>query len=247
MVLMLTISSCAPEPTSGGGSPSGTPPLVNWNGNSNGQVVLDVNNEKFGVTSSERYLYSFNRKTKYYDSHVNDKAEVYIDGRQIGLVTLADAGGGTKKVAVFAEYDSVNKVYKALDFYTGENGRETYRVTSKVIAVVAGGDNVIEEQEPRPEITFQMTDACNDGYITRLRFFSPANNWVWPSNSDYYVLSGTKSYKLNCTLNDKICFGAENGDSSGRYWGVGLDGEKGCEDCCYQCNGITAKRSLGCN
>jgi|GEM_PF-4009661 len=103
-------------------------------------------------------------------------------------------------------------------------------------------------------INWTLTDACNDGYLIRLRFHEVLNgqrtNWLWPGGTQYYQLSGTQSYRLTCSVGTQVCYGAENGDNSGSTWGIGLDGTQSCEDCCYTCETGTVtsqSRSLICN
>jgi hypothetical protein len=38
----------------------------------------------------------------------------------------------------------------------------------------------------------------------------------------------------NCQANEYICYGAGNKVGS-RFWGVSLDGKKGCANCCIHC------------
>ena len=105
-----------------------------------------------------------------------------------------------------------------------------------------------------PGITFRVTDACNDGYDMNYRFF--ANDagsdviGVWPEAGRVYVTRGlgeTHTHTLACTSETvKICYGARRESSSrdNSYWGVGLDGDEGCSDCCNSCptSGVTTPR-----
>ena len=108
-------------------------------------------------------------------------------------------------------------------------------------------------------ITFRITDACNDGYDINYRFFAyDASDDVvgaWPGGRLVYSarrLEETHTHRLACTSDTvKICYGAQRESSSrdNSYWGVGLDGDEGCADCCYSCppSGVVdAGRRLTC-
>lgn len=73
----------------------------------------------------------------------------------------------------------------------------------------------------------------------QLEFYSSDRNAAWPGGGEIYVLDDSEvhTYPLNCQSGETICYGAwVDGDSS-TYWGAGLDGELGCDDCCYSCSG----------
>jgi len=94
-------------------------------------------------------------------------------------------------------------------------------------------------------ITFRITDACNDGYDINYRFFAyDASDDVvgaWPGGRLVYStrrLEETHTHRLACTSDTvEICYGAQRESSSrdNSYWGVGLDGDEGCADCCNSC------------
>ena len=110
------------------------------------------------------------------------------------------------------------------------------------------------------EITFRITDACNDGYDINYRFFAnDASDDVvggWPGGNLVYStrrLGETHTHTLACPSNTvKICYGAQRESSSrdNSYWGVGLDGDEGCADCCISCPSsgvVTGGRRLTCS
>ncbi|GAB3286317.1 DUF7477 domain-containing protein [Parahaliea aestuarii] len=95
-------------------------------------------------------------------------------------------------------------------------------------------------------LTINITDACNDGRPLDYRFFDKTNNLVWPNSSQYYYTSGyysTDSHTLSCRTGAQICYGAE---TDNWYWGVGLDGDRGCEDCCVTCQTTEFNVNPGC-
>lgn len=88
-------------------------------------------------------------------------------------------------------------------------------------------------------VVFEIEDACYDGRRTELKFFaydSPSNiAAVWPNDRQHYLLSdgGSNEYRLRAQGSWNVCYGARSeNDTRGRYWGVGIDGNRGCSDCC---------------
>ena len=93
-----------------------------------------------------------------------------------------------------------------------------------------------------PTVVLNIADGCNDGVSLRYRAFSATSptarpDRVWPSSSETYVAQVVEqayTHRLSCTPGRNICFGAEGSDGQGR-WGVGIDGDRSCNDCCVTC------------
>lgn len=85
-------------------------------------------------------------------------------------------------------------------------------------------------------LVWPFEDSCSDGYTTQLRFFDAANGLIWPSNDEVYILEGSNTYSLRCRTGADVCYGAQpNNPFTNAYWGVGIDGDQSCTDCCYTC------------
>jgi hypothetical protein len=98
-------------------------------------------------------------------------------------------------------------------------------------------------------MTWSLTDACNDGRGIQVRFFDKTNNLVWPpDNTQVYVAgqNGTVNVSLAAQAGAKICYGAQPDPPNNRYWGVGIDGNSGCTDCCYTAAATTVRLNLAC-
>ena len=82
--------------------------------------------------------------------------------------------------------------------------------------------------------TWKITDSCFDGVGVFVRFFDETNNLVFPNSSQAYVINSGRSSTIKLTVKRgaKICYGAEPTDRDGSYWGVGLDDDEGCTNCC---------------
>ena len=88
-------------------------------------------------------------------------------------------------------------------------------------------------------VTASGTNACSE--TVQLRLFeyptgSSSASSQWPGVGRVYSLAPGGSFRstLTCTPGHLVCYGAENLHSTG-YWGVGLDGHEGCQDCCTLC------------
>ncbi len=96
-----------------------------------------------------------------------------------------------------------------------------------------------------------ITDACAEGRGIQYRLFGYANAQpqgqyigILPSGDKVFTLpeGGTATVTRNCKVEqtNKIvkswCFGGTPKPNDGnRHWGVGIEGDKGCEDCCGIC------------
>lgn len=74
-------------------------------------------------------------------------------------------------------------------------------------------------------------------YTVHLNFHSKTRNAIWPGNNKAYVLDDSQVHKvrLSCQPREKICYGAWSAGNRNTYWGVGPDGDQGCENCCAVC------------
>lgn len=98
-----------------------------------------------------------------------------------------------------------------------------------------------EAERKRNSFTFQVKSNYPDKVL--LTFYSKDQSRAWPGNGEYYVLqnSETRTYDLNCTFGEQICYGAWADDGAlSPSWGSGYKGRSGCTNCCYQCNGGTS-------
>jgi hypothetical protein len=97
-------------------------------------------------------------------------------------------------------------------------------------------------------ISLGIIDECDDGYRIDFRFYDIDNNLVWPSSTTNYYTPGygtTVSNDLSCVTGATICFGAATGEV---YWGVGLNNEYSCIDCCVECiDGASSGWNLTCD
>ena len=105
----------------------------------------------------------------------------------------------------------------------------------------------------KPTMEWTITDVCNDGKEIQYRFFHRDNSRTlktWPSTSRVYVarqFDTPYTHTLQLDSGDRICYGAAM-PGSNYYWGIGLDGDQGCDDCCYTARPglVTAGKRLTC-
>ena len=88
------------------------------------------------------------------------------------------------------------------------------------------------------DLTFTFDNEFSEDVA--VEFYSMDRDHVWPGNGEVWILGvsdGEVSYPLSCQAGELICFGAwtvENTNS----WGMGLDAQFDCTDCCAQCGSI---------
>ncbi len=108
-----------------------------------------------------------------------------------------------------------------------------------------------DPQDPPPEIpitptptsiSWTITDQCNDDRDMEFRFFQYSADGtpslVWPGEDEVYVTSGLGEAgvsNLACTSGQRVCYGARARGNTSWRWGVGLDGDEGCDKCCATC------------
>ena len=93
--------------------------------------------------------------------------------------------------------------------------------------------------------TFKLTNKAPNAVM--VRFFSRTRPVVWPDPNHHELLNddAQHSFALSCQVGEEICYGASDSVSNKRYWGVGLNGNMGCKDCCLTCgNNVASSWSL---
>ena len=91
------------------------------------------------------------------------------------------------------------------------------------------------------DATFKLTN--NAPNTIRVKLFSQTRRgWQWPSASRHWVLDDGRQHSLvagQCRPGEKICYGGSYKNKS-KHWGVGLDGNRTCSNCCITCGGSHA-------
>ena len=81
-------------------------------------------------------------------------------------------------------------------------------------------------------------------YIVDLEFYSDTRrNVAWPGGNEVYVLKNNNwnVFILNCKRCENICYGAGARGRNDLYWGVGVNFNSSCSECCYRCTGTTSR------
>jgi hypothetical protein len=85
------------------------------------------------------------------------------------------------------------------------------------------------------DVSFRFTN--NTPETIYLNLHSKARTWSWPGGKKRWILNAGQKGTVAagaCEPNEDVCYGGGNKDGS-RYWGVSLDGKKGCANCCIHC------------
>jgi hypothetical protein len=93
----------------------------------------------------------------------------------------------------------------------------------------------LEREQARRTLVVEVRSL--DKYTVHLNFRAPNRNNVWPGGSQIWPLRDSEfhTYRLSCVPGEKICYGAERSGNKNAYWGIGLDGRRGCTQCCMTC------------
>jgi len=100
-------------------------------------------------------------------------------------------------------------------------------------------------------LSWVLNDNCNDGRGLAARFFESENGRLtgqqWPGGNDAYVSNSGEaiSVDLACDESVAVCLGAEPRGDGSTFWGLGVDGNESCQDCCAQC-GSKIEENLTC-
>jgi hypothetical protein len=99
------------------------------------------------------------------------------------------------------------------------------------LLVAGAGDGSAEAGKA----TFKLTNKAPNAVM--VKFFSKTRPVVWPDANHHELLNddAQHSFALSCQVGEEICYGASDSASNKRYWGVGLNNDKACKDCCLQC------------
>lgn len=96
-----------------------------------------------------------------------------------------------------------------------------------------------------------MIDNCIDGNGIQARFFDADQNLVWPSDHGKVfptTVDGAEVREtLACIFGDKLCYGAAKNPEDNTYWGLSLEGDESCANCCVLCGGLGKTFTLNCN
>lgn len=101
---------------------------------------------------------------------------------------------------------------------------------------VAASPMPAPQQNPN---SLKMTFRNQDGHDLLLNVRTRARTHAWPAAASSWPIAAGKSHTvaIACRQGDSICFGAGRAQPDKAYWGRGVDGSHGCENCCYLCGG----------
>ena len=86
--------------------------------------------------------------------------------------------------------------------------------------------------------SFQIVDACDDGFPLTYRFFDKTHCQVWPSATTSFATGGLgviSAHDIECETGTAVCFGGHTDGGGGVALGLGLNGDLQCPDCCTLC------------
>ncbi len=83
-------------------------------------------------------------------------------------------------------------------------------------------------------------DDCDDGHGVDYRLFDLDNGDVWPSEDTVYTIErgGSSDVTIGCVRGHMICYGARDDGPEDLFWGIDIDGNEDCNDCCFTCDDV---------
>lgn len=172
--------------------------------------------------------------------------------------------GGGRRVSSFYTWIDGCKCFAAVHFaYDSDDRAKFLSIYKPILASLREGDAppAAEPAAPAAETaapvaapspmpspqtnpnSLKMTFRNKDAHDLLLNVRTRARTHAWPAASTSWPIAAGQSHSvaIACQQGDSICFGAgraEPGDADkGAYWGRGVDGRYGCENCCYICGG----------
>ncbi|MFN2425168.1 MAG: dockerin type I domain-containing protein [Candidatus Binatia bacterium] len=126
-----------------------------------------------------------------------------------------------------------------------------YAVGHNVTLACAGGTTTTTTTttlQTHSTMTWKISDGCPDGNGLHVRLFDDDNGVIYPSSNQVYTVGSgnTVNLPISCKTGAKICHGASDDDSQNMFWGVGLNGDSSCENCCSTCSNSTVSVNLVC-
>lgn len=122
-----------------------------------------------------------------------------------------------------------------------------------LVALLVGGLVACDDDDPlSPPLDAQMRwileDGCSDGLGLQARLFDISFDRVYPSNSEVYFTDPGDAIDvtIQCPRNAQVCYGASTDPETDFFWGIGLDGLEGCDDCCEVCTDQEVEFLLTC-
>jgi hypothetical protein len=96
--------------------------------------------------------------------------------------------------------------------------------------------------------TWTITDKCTDRQGIFVRLFEPTEKLAWPNWKHHYHIErgGTRTLTITIKPGERICYGARPDRDKSKFWGVGLDNSRRCDDCCYHATDPVVQVDLGC-
>ena len=149
---------------------------------------------------------------------------------------LSAAGTSAESISLTAPSSAGTYYYGAcVDSVSGEADTRNNCSAGVQVTVRAPSGTLISRWE--------ITDGCNDRRRFEYRFFglNSANTRLgtWPSRNQIYYTPGygrTVAHSLNCISGiTKVCIGGRVDGNDQYYWGLDIDGSKGCSRCCVSC------------
>jgi len=103
----------------------------------------------------------------------------------------------------------------------------------------------IKEDTRKPSNSMRWEITNSTSYDLNVEYYTQDGRGRWPNYGLIFPLrrGGTHSTEMSCTYGGYVCYGAWSSNKSAG-WGQGYERSQSCSNCCYQCQGGTARVEL---
>jgi hypothetical protein len=112
------------------------------------------------------------------------------------------------------------------------------------------GDDVTASATGQSSMRWRFKDSCKDGKGIQARVFDKTGRSgnVFPVNGGTFKArnNGAVSKPILCRTGNKMCPGLTTAPQSKLFWGVGIDGDRRCDQCCRFCAPKTVFVEVSC-
>jgi hypothetical protein len=99
-------------------------------------------------------------------------------------------------------------------------------------------------------ITWVVQNQCRYAPGFQARIFDRTHNFTWPAAGEVFLLASgvTSEINIDTYKGAEVCIGAKpNASSAEPHWGVGIDNQYGCDNCCVTADNSRVAWPLTCN
>lgn len=110
-----------------------------------------------------------------------------------------------------------------------------WRKAAFILVLVLMVGSTVSAGSKSDSLTFRLQSSYE--YKVQIEFYSQDREFAWPGGDEAYNLddSDVHEFPLTCQRGETICYGAWVTGNDDLYWGVGMNDQYTCKNCCFKC------------